>query len=95
MAGWPYNSRRWRRLRLAHLIAEPMCRYCAEQGRVTVATLVDHIVPVMQNKLRAYDATNLQSLCASCHSGAKAKEEARGGERIGCDVDGVPLKGWK
>ena len=93
MAGWPYNTRRWRKLRLVQLSKEPLCQYCAEHGRTTPATLVDHIERVRDARGRAFDPTNLQSLCASCHSGAKAKEEARG-ERIGCDVNGVPLKGW-
>lgn len=51
----------WQRLRLAHLLAEPMCRECGAK-----ATDVDHIVPRRQGGTDA--APNLQSLCHSCHS---------------------------
>ena len=94
MASWPYSTQRWQRLRAAHLSTEPCCRYCDRLGRVTPATVVDHIVPVRKARDRAFDQTNLQSLCAPCHSGAKQREEA-GGEPVGCGVDGVPLKGWE
>lgn len=93
MASWPYSTQRWQRLRAAHLSTEPCCRYCDRMGHVTPATVVDHVVPVRKARDRALDPTNLQSLCAPCHSGAKQREEA-GGEPIGCDVDGIPLRGW-
>lgn len=47
---------------------------CAEQGRSTAAELVDHIVPVSVDKSRAFDATNLQSLCRKCHAAKHAFE---------------------
>jgi 5-methylcytosine-specific restriction endonuclease McrA len=62
-------------------------------GITTLAEVVDHIVPVREAPDRAFDQTNLQSMCAACHNGAKQREE-RGGEEIGCDVNGIPLKGW-
>jgi len=75
-----------------HLNKEPLCVFCDKAGRATGATVVDHIVPVRDDRSRAFDTDNLQSLCATCHSGAKQAEE-RGGS-TGCGIDGVPLKGW-
>jgi len=90
MAVWPYSTKRWQRLRLAHLSAEPCCRYCAAVGLTTPATLVDHIVPVRDAPDRAFDPENLCGLCASCHSGAKQSAD-RTGTMPGCTLDGRPL----
>ena len=98
MASWPYSTQRWQRLRAAHLSTEPCCRYCDSMGRVTVATVVDHIVTVREDRDRAFDPANLQSLCASCHNGPKQREDIsarRGLEPIGCGTDGIPRRGWE
>lgn len=89
-----YTSARWRKLRAAHLSTEPLCRYCTEQGRTELATVVDHITPIRDAPDRAFDMENLQSLCDPCHSSVKAREEQQG-KRIGCDTNGIPLKGWE
>ncbi|MFW8092273.1 HNH endonuclease, partial [Klebsiella pneumoniae] len=39
-----YGSK-WDRERLIFLRAHPLCIMCQEQGRVTAATVVDHIIP--------------------------------------------------
>lgn len=64
----------WQKRREAQLSAEPMCAYCARQGFVTPATVADHITP-HRGDAKLF-AGPLQSLCAACHSSAKAKEEA-------------------
>ncbi|WP_460501466.1 HNH endonuclease, partial [Hymenobacter agri] len=68
-----YDSPRWRALRLAQLRKEPCCRTCGEQGRVTPATVVDHMVPYREGA-DFFDATNLQSLCKRCHARKSAQE---------------------
>ena len=75
--------------------SEPLCRYCKAKGVSTVATLVDHIIPVRQDTSLVYERTNLQPMCAPCHSGTKQKEEAIVDETKGCGVDGIPRKGWE
>ncbi|TQE93738.1 MAG: HNH endonuclease [Spiribacter salinus] len=90
MAKWPYNSQRWQRLRRQQLGDEPLCRYCMEIGRVTPATVVDHIKRVVDEPDLAFDASNLQSLCTECHNSVKRSEEERG-YRKGFDVNGMPL----
>ncbi|WP_222943066.1 HNH endonuclease [Stenotrophomonas maltophilia] len=53
-----------------------MCQPCKQQGRVTEATEVDHIVNVAEGG--SDDETNLQAICAECH-GVKTQAEARRG----------------
>jgi 5-methylcytosine-specific restriction protein A len=55
----------WRRLRLMHLRAHPLC---VTPGCNHAAAHVDHIVSIDEAPERRLDPTNLQSLCASCHS---------------------------
>jgi 5-methylcytosine-specific restriction protein A len=64
--------------------------FCRDAGRVTPASVVDHVVSIEESPRRAFDPSNLQSLCKSCHDGAKAGEEASGYAR-GCSADGTPL----
>jgi 5-methylcytosine-specific restriction protein A len=46
----------------------PVMSACHDQGRVTVATLVDHVVPHRGDVTLFWDeAGNWQSLCAACH----------------------------
>lgn len=72
-----YKGRRWMAVRAAHLQDEPLCRKCRESGRLTAATLVDHIIPRKAGGAE-YDKSNLQSLCMPCHS-AKTRHEEKGG----------------
>ena len=60
----PTNSTAWRKIRSAVLTEQPLCVICAERGRRTPATQVDHIDGDAFNN--AWD--NLQALCHSCHS---------------------------
>ena len=76
----PYD-RVWRRLRLAVLSADPLCAYCAREGRTTLARVVDHIVPVRLAPHRRLDPSNLQPLCTRCHVSIKAREERVGSQR--------------
>lgn len=57
---------RWRKIRLMHLRAHPLCVDCASRHLTVAATDVDHILPLAQGGTHA--AENLQSLCHSCHS---------------------------
>ncbi len=58
----------WRRLRERILAAEPLCRFCAADGRVTAATDVDHIEPFTGlHDPRRLDPANLRPLCRPCH----------------------------
>ncbi len=62
-----YNGA-WRRFRAGYLSRHPLCVHCAARHQITVATDVDHIVPLRLAPDRKYDETNLQALCAPCHA---------------------------
>lgn len=98
-----YGSR-WRKARLTFLQQHPLCRMCQEDGRLTPATVVDHITPHKLEEARKSGSVeaialaetmfwhrgNWQPLCKTHHDGAKAKQEARG-YVVGCDESGLPL----
>jgi 5-methylcytosine-specific restriction protein A len=73
-----YLSPRWRALRAFHLKHHPLCAACWRRGgRTTLATCVDHIVPHQGPDTPLFwDRTNLQSLCASCHSRKTATQDS-------------------
>lgn len=85
-----YNCARWRRLRAAHLCANPFCAMCRKQGRVVTATVVDHRKPHRGDLGLFWDPANLQGLCQTHHSATKQREE-RTGVAAGYDADGMPL----
>jgi 5-methylcytosine-specific restriction protein A len=39
-----YDSK-WAKARKAYLVKHPLCRECERKGRVSAATMVDHIIP--------------------------------------------------
>lgn len=85
-----YKTAAWQRMRQYHLSQEPLCRFCAKQGRVTAATVVDHIKPHRGDRRLFFDQSNFQSLCAPCHDSVKQAEEKRGySNEIG--LDGRPV----
>lgn len=68
-----------------------MCVFCERQGRVTTATVVDHVEPVRERPDLAFDSRNFMSLCSRHHSSSKQRAERAGRRVIGCDVEGRPL----
>ena len=96
MADWPYNTARWKRLRIAHLDMEPACRGCAAMGRMTIANTVDHIVPISEGGSAFPGHEGLASYCPSCHGAKTARGSEAGAIRTtkprkGCDANGNPL----
>ena len=66
-----YHSVRWRRLRRDQLRKHPFCEW---PGCMRVADTVDHVVTIHEAPERAYDPTNLRSLCRSHHGMAEAEK---------------------
>ncbi len=68
MSQWShlYNDRAWRRLRAAQLRKEPICERCKEQGKVTAATVCDHIDP-HKGDLEKFWSGPFASLCKYHH----------------------------
>jgi 5-methylcytosine-specific restriction endonuclease McrA len=86
-----YNSTRWRKLRLIHLASEPLCRMCKAEGRITPATICDHITPHKGNVALFYDSGNFASLCKPCHDRHKQSEERTGKAKPVIGLDGWPI----
>lgn len=67
------HTSRWLHLRKDKLTEHPLCERCEEEGRVTAATEVHHIIPVEHGLSRQdkeqlmFNSTNLRALCHACH----------------------------
>jgi 5-methylcytosine-specific restriction endonuclease McrA len=84
-----YNYR-WQKASKAYLALHPLCAECERRGRVTAATVVDHIEPHRGDMVKFWNTANWQSLCEPCHNGIKQRFEHTGIVE-GCDINGVPL----
>jgi 5-methylcytosine-specific restriction enzyme A len=86
----PYDGRRWRKFRLQYLYEHPLCVFCKQDGRLTAATIVDHVTPHGGNDPVKFWSGPFQALCKLHHDGAKKSSEIRGVMR-GCDESGNPI----
>ena len=62
-----YLSKRWEQTRAAVLRNNSLCAWCLLEGRITAATVVDHIVDLADGGAET-DYRNLRALCWACHS---------------------------
>lgn len=76
-----YKTSRWQRLRIQVLKIQPLCVECSSIGRITKATVVDHIKPHKGDEELFYKLENLQPLCKPCHDRKTAKEDGRWGRK--------------
>ena len=85
--GYEHPCRRyradWRRFRKAQLARAPLCAKCGRVGNQ-----VDHIKPLHKiapwdriTRKELLDATNVQTLCRSCHDEKTARENTTGKPR--------------
>lgn len=95
---------RWAKVRLKYLSDHPLCVMCQGQGRITAATVVDHITPhrlkdalssgdpvqIAKAQKLFWDTKNYQSLCGPHHNSTKQRIE-KSGKVTGCNEDGMPL----
>ena len=61
-----YNAE-WRKARSLFLKQHPLCVHCQAEGRITPATVVDHVLPHRGDTRLFWDRTNWQALCKECH----------------------------
>lgn len=74
------RGRRGQALRQRRLADEPLCRLCGEEGRVTIADVVDHIQPLA---LGGEDVDeNCRSLCHAHHAAVTAEQFDRSSKAI-------------
>ena len=71
-------GRRWRKIRVVHLAANPWCVRCLEDGVYNPATDVDHKVD-HKGDVELFYRGELQSLCHKHHSEKTAMENTLGG----------------
>lgn len=89
-----YDLPQWRGkhgARQAQLRREPLCERCKAEGLIVPADTVDHRTPHKGNLALFLDPKNHASLCGSCHSRDKQREE-KGGKAIArVGADGWPV----
>lgn len=67
-----YNTSRWKKLRIAKLMKDPLCEMCLQKGIITLAIDVHHLDSFMNYEgldrvEKAYNINNLMSICKQCH----------------------------
>ena len=67
-----YSTIAWKNLREWHIARHPVCEQCKQIGRMTLATIVHHRQPIETHPELALTASNLESICDSCHSALHA-----------------------
>lgn len=64
-----YTSKRWRDVRALKLSQDPLCSVCQKQGKLAVATDVDHLIRHSgPNDPLYWRFDLLDSKCHACHS---------------------------
>lgn len=64
-----YHSVRWRNLRHQVLLRDDyMCQECLRNDIYKEADVADHIVELRDDISKAFDFSNLESLCHECHN---------------------------
>ena len=71
-----YDSK-WRKARARFLAAHPVCVMCEREGRLTPATVVDHVIPHRGDKRLFWDESNWQPLCKPHHDRKTLQEDIR------------------
>ena len=74
-----YRSTAWKKMRANYIIEHPFCVECQRYGKLTKATVVDHIIPIRMGGPQL-EESNLQSLCAPCHTRKSIREGSRFGK---------------
>lgn len=69
-----YNTNKWRKLRNATFLQQPLCRVCELEGKITPTEDIHHLIsllstndPNLRRKI-AFDPYNLIGVCKKCHN---------------------------
>ncbi|MCD2252720.1 HNH endonuclease [Listeria marthii] len=75
-----YSSKRWRNVRLQALKRDLfLCQCCKQQE----GNIVHHIIHLRADLTKAYELSNLETVCASCHSQLHPERNAKIGYKKG------------
>lgn len=88
------GTHRWKKARAAFLLQYPLCSPCETAGRATLATLVHHTVPHLNDPSVFWRKEWWEGRCVTCHADAQRVEQSRGRTTEtyrGCDEQGLPL----
>lgn len=72
-----YKTARWQRIRKAQLSAFPLCQTCERQGRITPATVCNHLNKAAKATVDGFFAGPFSSECKTCHDGPIQRDERR------------------
>jgi 5-methylcytosine-specific restriction enzyme A len=89
-----YDTAAWARRRKHQLMTQPLCVMCAANGKITPATVADHIEP-HRGDFNKFVLGRLQSLCRDCHNSRKQRGETKKqhAEAVGYSND-FGVDGW-
>lgn len=73
---------RWQKARAAFLAAHPLCAECEREGRLTAATVVDHVVPHKGDQELFWRESNWAPMCAACHDRKTATHDGAFGRPL-------------
>lgn len=86
------RGRRLQRYREEWFRLHPLCEECERQGKVRLATQLDHIKSLEDGGTDFDQPGNRQSLCDDCHEVKTARDRGyRSRRQIG--LDGFPIEG--
>ena len=60
---------------MEYLKLHPVCVRCRQAGRVTLATVVDHVTPHRDDYSLMWAVNNWQALCKTCHDRKTVQED--------------------
>lgn len=87
---WLYRTKRWLETRARQLSEHPLCAMCLEDGRITAATVCNHVDKDSKLTIEGFFAGPFNSLCTTHHDSTQQRMEKRG-HGIGSDAAGMPL----
>jgi 5-methylcytosine-specific restriction protein A len=85
---------KWQKARAGYLARHPLCAQCERDGRIGVATDLDHIIPHKGDMQLFWDRANWQGLCKPHHSAKTAREDGGFGNSGGKQKARIGADGW-
>lgn len=76
---------KWQQARDGFLARHPLCAYCEVEGRVTPATVVDHIKSHRNDPALFWNRANWQPLCKRHHDIKTARDDGGFGNPTAAD----------